>query len=133
MPLIRYKTRDLAIRNTNRLCKCKREHDIVIKIDGRIEDIIVTPDGRHIGRLDAAFKFNKGFDFAQIIQNDLNSIDVYIVKNNQFDEHEEKILDENLKDRVGHTIKINYHYKDKIEAGSNGKTRLVINHYLQNN
>jgi phenylacetate-CoA ligase len=126
MPLIRYKTRDLAVRS-GRLCKCGRAHDVIDKIDGRIEDIIITPDGRHVGRMDAAFKYIKGIDYAQIIQNKIEKINVLLVKNNHFTDAELTILEKHIRDRVGENIKVDFQFTDKIKPGGNGKLRFVIN------
>ena len=80
---------------------------MIERIDGRMEDFIVTPDERYIGRLDAAFRYNKGFDFAQIVQNEISSIDVLLVKNKFYDEKEKKLLEKHIRNRVGNVIKIN--------------------------
>ena len=126
MPLIRYKTRDFATVNKNILCECGRKHDIIESIDGRIEDIILTPDGRRVGRIDAAFKYNKGFDYAQIIQNNIDSIDVYLVKNKYYSIYEDKILIEQLQKRLGNSIKINIKFVPRILSQKSGKIRFVI-------
>jgi phenylacetate-CoA ligase len=126
MPLIRYKTRDLALRS-NRSCKCGRKHDVIDYIDGRIEDIIVTPDGRHVGRMDAAFKHIQGIDYAQIIQDDIEKINVRLVKNEKFYNDEIKVLEKHIRERVGNKIKIDYQFTEKLNYSNNGKLRFVIN------
>lgn len=131
MPLIRYKTGDLAVKGKNE-CSCGRKHDVIKRIDGRIEDAIITPDGRIVCRLDAAFKYNRGFDFAQIVQNDINSMDIFLVKNKYYDLYEEKILEKHIRNRVGDVIKMNYKFVDKINPQENGKIRFVKNNLLRN-
>ena len=131
MPFIRYKTGDFA-QKSNKACHCGRKHDVVERIDGRIEDIIVTPDGRHVGRMDAAFKYNKGFDFAQIVQDEIEAINVFLVANKDFDSNEQMILEKHIRDRVGNIIKINFEFKNGIKPSENGKMRFVINNYLKN-
>ena len=126
MPLIRYKTRDLAIRSNDK-CQCGRSHDLIDTIEGRFEDVIITPDGRHIGLMSTAFYYNRGFDFAQIIQNEINSIDVYLVKNKFYNENEEKLLEKHIRARVGNIIKIYFKFVNKIEKDSSGKCRFTIN------
>ncbi len=130
MPFIRYKTRDLAT-VSNKKCECGKEHTVVEKIDGRIEDMIVTPEGNYAGRMDAAFKYNKGFDSAQIIQDLKDEIDVYLVKNSSFVERELALLEGHIRDRVGMTMEIKFHFVDHIEREKNGKLRFVISNYLQ--
>jgi hypothetical protein len=82
--------------------------------------------------MDAAFKYNKGFDFAQIIQNEIDKIDVFLVKNNNFNTDELSILEKHIRDRVGNYIKINYNFVQRIEPGEGGKLRFVISNLKKN-
>lgn len=131
MPLIRYRTRDLAMPST-KPCSCGRPYPTVERIIGRIEDIIVTPDGRHVGRLDAAFKLSKGIRLSQIIQQQRESITVKIVKTTEYREQDEQILLKELRSRLGQAIKIDLDYVDKIEIGKNGKIKFVISKIAPN-
>ena len=51
MPLIRFDTGDQATL-ADEPCSCHRRTPTATHIDGRIEAVIVTPDGRQLGRLD---------------------------------------------------------------------------------
>ena len=127
MPLIRYKTRDLAVRKEGR-CSCGRNHDLIESIDGRVEDVIISPEGYHIAGSSFNFiKFNQGFDYGQVVQNDKDSLDIMLVKNKFFKESELNILENYLRKQVGSKFLINYHFVDKIERTKNGKIRFVIN------
>ena len=55
MPLIRYVTGDIAAWKGN-ACECGRAFPALAGIEGRKDDVIVTPEGRRIGRLDPIFK-----------------------------------------------------------------------------
>ena len=125
MPFIRYKTRDLA-RRARRACPCGRAHDVIDRIDGRIEDSVVTPEGRHVGRLDAAFKYNRGFDVAQIVQDRVDCITVRLVKNRLFDGQEQAVLEQHLRNRLGDRIRIAFEFVERIEPEPTGKLRFVI-------
>ena len=129
MPLIRYKTRDRALR-IDKTCACGRAHDAIGAIEGRHEDVVVTPEGRRIVLMSGALKFNKGFDMAQIVQNDVHTIDVHLVKNKHFSDHELDILEKHIRDRVGDGLKVNYVFVERIESDRSGKTRFVINNFL---
>jgi len=126
MPLIRYKTGDLAAKSAES-CPCGRQHDVIKAIDGRIEDMVITPDGMQVGRMDAAFKHCKGFDFARIIQENTDSMQVELVKNEDFNPSVLKILEGHIRDRVGNEIRVDFHFVDNIEPGPNGKIRFVTN------
>ncbi|HOW97735.1 MAG TPA: hypothetical protein P5567_04840 [Kiritimatiellia bacterium] len=129
MPLIRYRTRDLA-RISPKSCPCGRAHTVVEAIDGRIEDVVVTPDGRRVGRLDAAFKWNAGFDFAQVVQDAPGGIVVRLVRNEAFRPEILADLEKHLRDRVGAALGIRFEFPDRIAPDANGKIRFVINKQL---
>jgi phenylacetate-CoA ligase len=48
MPLVRYRNGDSATPSTKGPCACGRGLPLLQCIDGRILDLIVTPDGRHV-------------------------------------------------------------------------------------
>ena len=53
--------------------------DVFLDIDGRIEDYVLTPEGRLVGRLDHVFKEQYEIEEAQIVQDDPSSIDILVV------------------------------------------------------
>lgn len=125
MPFIRYDTRDVAVLSDKK-CSCGRSLPVVRSIEGRSEDIIVTPDGRMVGRLDAAFKYSSGIELSQILQDDPQSITVKIVRGENYNSRDVDRLEIELRKRLGYKIKINYNFVDNIERTSLGKLRFVI-------
>jgi phenylacetate-CoA ligase len=126
MPLIRYRTDDLASLPDNSPCSCGRTYKIVKRIIGRIEDIVITPDGRHVGRLDAAFKYSPGIRLSQVIQERTDEILINIVKAPSYSSQDEERLLSELRARVGHAIGIKLNFVDTIPVGTNGKLKFVI-------
>lgn len=131
MPFIRYKTGDIAVLSGEK-CDCGRKHPVVKSIDGRIEDVIITPDGSKLVRLDQIFKVAKGFNYAQIIQNNKDAVDILLVKNSNFSEDTLKSITEEFHKRGGQDLKINFKFVDDIKPGKNSKRRLVVNNLLAN-
>lgn len=125
MPFIRYDTRDVAVLSTES-CSCGRSLPVVKSIEGRSEDIIVTPDGRMVGRLDAAFKYSGGIELSQILQDDPGSITVKIVRGENYNSGDVDRLEIELRKRLGYKIKISYNFVDNIERTALGKLRFVI-------
>ncbi len=56
MPLIRYRTGDYAALAADQRCPCGSPHPIIESLEGRVDDYLVTSDGRRIGRLSTAMK-----------------------------------------------------------------------------
>ena len=125
MPLIRYRTNDLA-ENVDRRCGCGRTYGTVRNIIGRIEDVVITPDGRHVGRLDAAFKASPGVRLSQIVQDTVDAVDVRIVKGLSFQQSDVDKIEDGLRARLGSEIGIRFAFVDSIPPGTNGKIQFVI-------
>lgn len=96
-------------------------------VDGRMDDVIITPEGRKVGRIDPAFKGIMGVDLAQVVQEELNSLIVRVVLNKD-NSHlfNEQLLAENMKERTSQLMDIRIHYEKFIEKGRNGKFKSVI-------
>ena len=128
MPFIRYKTNDVATKNTkNKKCKCGRGLPLSVKdFDGRSDDILITKDGRYIPAVNfytMMYKLNN-IDMFQIIQRKRNKIDVNIKVKEKF--NQEKLKKE-LENRLG-SIKLNINYVDNIERDKNTqKIRCIVN------
>lgn len=129
MPLIRYDTRDLAEWAPPGQCICGSNFPIIKRIVGRIEDIVYTPDGKKIGRLDAAFKYNKNIKLAYIYQPSIEKIIVNIYPSNDFNyKKETALLDTELRKRVGQDMDILYRTvgSDELPYTKAGKIRFVV-------
>src|SRR5690606_38406780 len=79
MPLLRYRTGDVATLRQGAHCPCGRARPLIEGIDGRIEDYVVTPDGRRIGRLDHVFKDARFIQEAQIRQTAPDRLRILVV------------------------------------------------------
>jgi phenylacetate-CoA ligase len=74
-PFIRYDTGDVAIWEPDDFkCPCGRNSPVVRSIEGRIEDYIITPEGRRIMRFDYIFKDSIELKEAQVIQHQEGAI-----------------------------------------------------------
>jgi phenylacetate-CoA ligase len=127
-PLINYNTGDFVTLSVDQSCKCGRPGQIVEQIDGRLEDYIVLPDKRLIGRLDHIFKKAMHVKMAQIEQYKPAEIIVHIVKEPHFNAHEEKEILRELRSRVGDEIVISFDYPAFIEMTRQIKYRFIIQH-----
>lgn len=125
MPLIRYDIGDTAILSEER-CTCGRNFPVIEKLIGRTDDILVTPDGRQIGRLDPVFKGLGSVIEAQICQVALNRVIVRIVPGETFGEVDRKRITEELRKRLGVLVEISIETVLAIPRTSTGKFRGVV-------
>ena len=86
---------------------------------------VVTPDGRWIGRLDHIFKDQLAVAEAQILQEDVASVEVRIVPRMEFDDRAEASLMREIRSRLGEEIRIELRRVDQIPREENGKFRAV--------
>ncbi len=128
MPLVRYETGDrLAISAHDATCRCGRALPVIAGIEGRLDDQIITPSGRRIGRLDPVFKGDLPLREAQIVQVEPDRLQVLIVAAPGWDADQESRLATELKQRVGNDmtleIVVQHH---PLERSASGKLRAVI-------
>lgn len=125
MPLIRYDIGDTAILSEER-CPCGRNFPVIEKLLGRTDDILVTPDGRQIGRLDPVFKGLSSVKEAQIVQVALNRVNVRIVPGETFGESDRRTIMEELGKRLGPLVEIGIETVLEIPRTNAGKFRAVV-------
>ena len=99
--------------------------DVFLDVDGRIEDYVVTPDGRWIGRLDHIFKEQLDVAEAQIVQETAEAIEVRIVPRPSFDARAEAGLLKEIRSRVGDQIRIELVRLQEIPREPKGKFQAV--------
>ena len=68
MPLIRYRLGDWASWAEDQSCLCGNQQPIITDLQGRVDDYLITADGRKIGRLSTAMKRSPTIHSAQIVQ-----------------------------------------------------------------
>ena len=125
MPLLRYRLGDrLAI--ADGLCSCGRAFPQLVQVAGRVDDVLVTPSGRPLGRLDPVFKPLSGIRETQIVQTHLDRLLLRLVADATFGERDREELLYELGKRVGEGMQIDLEFVPFIPKDANGKFRTVI-------
>ncbi len=125
MPLVRYDIGDRGRVAEASACKCGRLLPTLAAVEGRDDDVVVTRDGRLIGRLDPVFKSDLPVVEAQIVQHDLDRFEIALVPAYGFDDYWAQVLRSRLRQRVG-DVAVEIRTVEAIPRGANGKFRAVI-------
>jgi phenylacetate-coenzyme A ligase PaaK-like adenylate-forming protein len=125
-PLIRYRIGDyVQLFKCPPVCACGAPYPIIKGVIGRSDDILFTEDKGSVGRLDPAYKGVQGIRQSKIVQHDLGTLEVLLVPEDDFDDSQQILLLQNLRDRLGQSIEIKFTLLDSIPLGSAGKLRSV--------
>lgn len=123
-PFLRYRIGDVGTRSKHP-CPCGRPGDVFLDIDGRVEDYVMTPDDRLIGRMDHVFKSQFDVAEAQILQETKQGVTVLVVPRPSYSQASQKSLISELRERLGREIRIDVRLVDGIPREPNGKLRAV--------
>ena len=126
MPLIRYATGDLAELGAGR-CACGRAFPSLARLEGRTDDVLVTPEGRWIGRLDPIFKGVSSLHETQIVQDRTDHVRVDVVPVAAFTDGERDALVHALRQRLGPSMQIDVVQVGRIPRTAAGKFPAVVN------
>lgn len=125
MPLIRYRIGDTAAIGVD-ACPCGRKFPVLAQIVGRIDDVIVTPEGNQVGRLDPIFKGLSAIRETQIVQEASGALTVNIVPAEGYGRHTADDLVSQLRKRVGQRIQIDVQVVADIPRTAAGKFKTVV-------
>jgi len=135
-PFVRYKTADIASLPVGHGCdKCGRQYDPVLPdVEGRLQDFIVTPEGRAVGHCMMTFPFKESRTIGrvQVVQESLDHVTVRTAPVDdgnplKFAEdlvHARKVLRQMLGDGVA----IRMEPMSPEECTAPGKLRFIVSH-----
>jgi len=132
MPLIRYKNGDAGLLAAPG-CRCGRSLGRILRLDGRVNDVLITTAGAPIsGALCAhAFRLIGGVEAYQVVQRRPGQAIVRIVRGPSFDAAvEEPKLRDIFSKYLGRDAAIVFEYVTEVTKTPAGKARFVINEFL---
>lgn len=126
-PLLRYRLGDVGVLGDDGWrCPCGSQLPILAEIEGRKDDLLITADGRSVGRLDPVFKGIPNVAEAQIIQESLRDFRIRIVPTAAYRPESGQLAMQNLQVRLGPTARIRIETVPAIERTAAGKFRAVV-------
>ena len=126
MPLVRYRVGDRVAGPVHwDPCPCGRGLPTLPQIEGRDDDVVVTPDGRRLGRLDPLFKADLPLVEAQIVQEAPGRLRLRVVPARPLGDEDRQALVRRVRDHVG-DMDVVVEELERIERDAAGKFRAVI-------
>lgn len=121
-PLIRYKTNDFAIW-TNKICSCKKSHQYLKAIDGKIQEFIITKkrDLIPISSLNVHEDLFRNVDKFQYYQDEIGKVTLRIVKKSNFDNKAETQISNVIQKKLGSNVELYIEFVDEIPRTKRGK------------
>jgi len=124
-PLIRFRLGDVAMWDEE-LCPCGRQMPVIKEVIGRIEDVVIGPDGRQMVRFHGVFVNQPHVREGQIIQESLDFIRVKVVPVGDFDIHDIQDIVHRVHQRLGEEVKVEVEPVEEIPRTKAGKYQAVV-------
>jgi phenylacetate-CoA ligase len=124
-PLIRYRIGDVAMWSTEQECPCGRNMPILQSIEGRIEDMCYTADGRAMLRFDTVFKGVNGIRQAQVVQEEINKFIINVIPHDVLSKYDREMIKSNMRLHVG-DVRVEVQEVPLIPLTAGNKFRAVI-------
>jgi len=124
-PLIRYRIGDVASWD-DEPCPCGRPFPVIKEVLGRMEDVIVGPDGRQMVRFHGIFTAQPHIVEGQIIQQTLRDITVRVVPTSNFSAEDVSDIQMRIHQRLGESVNVTVETVEKIPRTAAGKFKAVI-------
>jgi phenylacetate-CoA ligase len=124
-PLIRYRLGDMAAWDSTP-CPCGRQMPVLKEVVGRIEDVVIGPDGRRMVRFHGIFVDQPHVQEGQIIQETLENIRVKVVPTSGFGQRDVDEIAQRIRQRLGGQVQVQVDVVDHIPRTAAGKYQAVI-------
>jgi len=123
-PLIRYRLGDLATW-APAACPCGRAMPVLNEVVGRVEDVVVGPDGRQMVRFHGIFVNQPHVREGQVIQETLHRIRVRVTATDGFGSRDVQDIIRRVQQRLGPSVEVIVECVDHIPRTASGKFQAV--------
>lgn len=124
-PLIRFRTSDVAAWSAES-CPCGLPMPVIKEVVGRVEDVIIGPDGRRLVRFHGVFTDQPHVVEGQVVQEALSRIRVRIVPAPGFGEPDATDIVRRVQQRLGPGVEVVVELVERIPRTANGKFKAVV-------
>ena len=125
MILIRYRVGDRGeVVRDDTPCSCGRSLPLMGPIKGRVNDVLVTPDGRQAAHMGAVF-FDLPVRQSQIVQEQLDFVRVRVAADDAFDDTHERLIAARIQERMGDT-RVLIERVNEVPRTASGKLQTIV-------
>jgi len=126
-PFIRYDSRDYVVKSKND-CSCGRGLASLERIDGRDNDILITPDGNFLiaQTFTTYFKYFESIEQFQVVQNSSDTLLFKLVTNKNYNTDIENNIIKYWEDYTNKTMKIFVEPIKEISLRMSGKRQFLV-------
>jgi len=127
-PFIRYKTGDLGV-YTNKRCKCGRNYPLLIRIEGRIQDFVISKTKKLVPFTrfqHLAVESSDNVEECQFYQDTEGKLILNIVKSQNYTDTDTLTIQKNFKKILGNEFDLVIHFIDEIPLSNRGKLQFLI-------
>jgi phenylacetate-CoA ligase len=125
MPLIRYRLGDYAAWAEDQSCPCGNRQPAITNLEGRVDDYLVTEDGRKIGRLSTALKRSPSVHSAQIVQDRPGHARLLVRPGSGYRSADALAIRDDILERIGE-FSMDIFEVPEIPKNPQGKSSLVV-------
>ncbi len=124
-PFIRYRIGDLAMWDSDP-CPCGRAMPVLKEVIGRIEDVVIGPDGRQMVRFHGIFVEQPHVREGQIIQEAIDRIRVKVTTTPEFNQRDVTDIEQRIQQRLGPEVHVVVQPVEAIPRTRAGKFQAVV-------
>lgn len=129
MPYIRYDTGDIGA--VTRSCDCAYNSLVLDRIEGRADDVVVTPAGRRVTRLSYVTKPGRGILESQIAQTARDRVVIRVVPAQDFDPTSMEDVLRVARDVLGSEMRVDWELVEFIPRTQSAKFKHVVREYQE--
>jgi phenylacetate-CoA ligase len=100
---------------------------VLKEVVGRLEDVVVGPDGRRMVRFHGVFVDLPHIRQGQVVQEALDRIRVRVVPAPGYGDDDAQELERRVRQRLGHEVRVEVETVPSIPCDKSGKFRAVVN------
>lgn len=129
-PFVRYHLGDIVEKRDD-VCSCGLQSPLLGRIEGRLEDMLTTPEGNKVAGGMFYYTLTKGIRKFKVYQRAIDSLEVFVEKGDDFEQIDLNAIRKKWRDYLGPTMRVSFQVVEEIPADKSGKFRYFVSELPQ--